>query len=76
MHQQPTSKWLTFMYSQTRFVASAWSISLPPVPKNLASASDMITEDGPDSIPSVVDSASGLNRLEDSSVDIYNEEMT
>lgn len=46
------------------------------MPKNLASASDMITEDGPDSIPSVVDSASGLNRLEDSSVDIYNEEMT
>lgn len=47
------------------------------MPKNLASASDMmITGDGPDSIPSVVDSASGLNRLEDSSVDIYNEEMT
>lgn len=46
------------------------------MPRNLASASDMITGDGPDSIPSVVDSASGLNRLEDSSVDIYNEEMT
>lgn len=39
-----TSSWLTFMYSQIRLRTSDCSISLPAMPKKLASASDIITE--------------------------------
>lgn len=43
----PTSKWLTFMYSQTRLSASERIISFSPVPKNFESASEITTEDEP-----------------------------
>ena len=69
----PTSKRLTLMYSQTRVIASDWGISLPPVPKNLARASDITTGDDPRWTLSVVDSTSTFNRLAwlDSSAHIY-----
>ena len=58
-----TSKWWSLMYSQTSLMASDCCISLPSVPKNLASASDIATVDGAGSALSVLISVSTFTRL-------------
>lgn len=58
----PTSRLLTFMYSQIRLKTSAWSISLPPTPKKFASAS-VITTEGLDSVLFAPDSTFTLGFL-------------